>query len=101
MQIDFELKYPLHLRRFKGEERVVLVDMAHTPVAHFVNHSHAYEIVRLVNCAYKLVSDLSQKPYEHVADTPDHPRRSEIGTGLPDPAGTDSVGNSDRIEKAV
>src|SRR4029077_7017535 len=86
VKIDLDLKYPLYLRRFKGEERVVLVDAVSTPIAHFVNYNHAYEIVRLTNAAYKLVSDLSQKPYENPASTPRDLGRSEAGTGISDPA---------------
>jgi hypothetical protein len=87
MHIDLELKYPLHLKRFLKEERIAIVDSAGTPVAQAVNYVHAYEIVRLANCAYNLVSDLSQKkPYENPAKPPDDPGRPEAGPGIPDPA---------------
>lgn len=91
MQIDFELKYPLHIKRFLNEERLAIVDMAGTPVAQAVNYAHTYELVRLANCAYKLMYDLSQKrPYENTAKTPRDFGRPETEPGIPDPTETDS-----------
>lgn len=61
MNIELELKYPLHLRRY-GDGTVVIVDSGWTEVAKATEFSQAYELVRLANYAYKLVSDLSLKP---------------------------------------
>jgi hypothetical protein len=63
-KIELELKYPLYIKR---GTQIWIVDSAHTPVAHFVNYHHAFEVVRLANCCYRLLSDLSQKPYENPA----------------------------------
>ena len=99
MNIDLELQYPLYLKRFRDSERIAIVDSAGTPIAQCVNHAHAYELVRLANCAYKLMSDLSQKPYENPAKPPDDPGRTETGPGIPDPAGTDSPRAHDRTQE--
>ena len=96
LKIDLELKYPLWLKRFLNEERIAIIDSAGTPVGQCVNYLHAYELVRLANCAYKLMSDLSLKsPHENPAKTPRDPGRTETGSGIPDPAKTDSPGNRD------
>lgn len=90
MQTNLELTYPLHLKRFLNQERIAIVDSAGIPVAQAVNYDHAYEIVRLANCAYKLLSDIQQKkPYENSASTPRNLGRAETEPGIPDPAGTD------------
>jgi hypothetical protein len=67
LKIEFDLKYPLHLRRFRNEERIGILDSAGFPVATALNYNHAYEIVILANSAYRLLSDLSKKPYENPA----------------------------------
>jgi hypothetical protein len=72
MQIELELKYPLNLRRFIGEERVAIVDAIGIPIAQAVNYNHAYELVRLANCCYALMNDLSQK-------RPDGPQPRNLG----------------------
>jgi hypothetical protein len=89
-KIDLELKYPLWIKRFLREERIAIVDSAGIPVAQAVNYNHAFEIVRLANCAYKLMNDLSQKPYENPANPPDNPGRAKAGAGLLDPTQTHS-----------
>jgi glycine/D-amino acid oxidase-like deaminating enzyme len=101
MQIDLELKYPLHLRRY-GNGRVVIVDSGWAEVGESANFDHAYEIVRLANLAYRLVSDLSQKrPHEYPARSPRNLGLSETGSGIPDPTETDGPGDRDRAEKAI
>jgi hypothetical protein len=87
MHIDLELRYPLYLRRLKGEEMVAIIDYVGTPVAQAVNYNHAYEIVRLANCAYKLMSDLSEKASNEQSGKP--PRDLGLSTpdsGLSDPS---------------
>jgi hypothetical protein len=79
LKIEFRLKYPLHLRRFRGEERVVMVDSASIPVAHFVNYQHAFEIVRLANACYTLLKDLSNEPVPGK-----EPRNLAVGAQDPD-----------------
>jgi hypothetical protein len=88
LKIEFGLKYPLYLKR-RSLDYIVAVDSAGTVVARFINYNHAYELVRLVNGAYKLFSDLSLKPYENPAKPAHDPRRPEIESGLPDPAKAD------------
>ena len=96
MQTNLELTYPLCLKRFLNQERIAIVDSAGIPVAQAVNYDHAYEVVRLANCAYKLLSDLSQnKPHENPANTPRNLGRAETEPGIPDPTQTDSPGNRD------
>ena len=110
MQIDLQLKYPLHIRRY-GNGQVIIVDMAWTEIATGSSYDQAYEIVRLANAAYKLMFDLSQKrhetgkqarnlglseqAYENPAKTPRDPGRSETEPGISDPAQTDSPGMRD------
>jgi len=90
MEIDLKLKYPLHLRRY-GDGRVIVVDMAWTEVAEARNYDHAYELVRLANCSYKLMNDLLEKaPYENPAKTPRNLGLTKAGAGISDSAGTDS-----------
>ena len=85
MQIDLNLKYPLHLRRY-GDGRVVVVDMAWTEVADATNYDQIYEIIFLANAAYKLMYDLSQKrPYENTSETPRNLGLAEAESGLSDP----------------
>lgn len=84
MKIDLELRYPLHLRRY-GDGRVVIVDMAWVEVAEATSYDQVYEIVRLANAAYELVSDLERKiPHANTPSTIDGPGRPEVGSGIPD-----------------
>ena len=105
MQIDLQLKYPLHIRRY-GNGQVIIVDMAWTEIATGSSYDQAYEIVRLANAAYKLMFDLSQKrhetgkqarnlglseqAYENPAKTPRNLGLTKAGAGISDSAGTDS-----------
>lgn len=89
LKSEFELKYPLYLKRFRDSERIAIVDSAGTPVAQAVNYDHAYEIVRLANCSYKLLSDLSQpRPYANPAKSTDDIGRTETEPRISDPTKT-------------
>ena len=90
MQIDLNLKYPLHIRRY-GNGQITIVDMAWNEVATATNYDQVWEIVTLANSAYKLMHDLTRKrPYENTPKTPRNLGLTEAERGISDPAGTDS-----------
>ena len=93
MNIDLALKYPLYIKR---GVQVWILDSAGIPVAQAIDYNRAYELVRLANCADRLMSDLSETPpHENPASTVDRPRRPEIGGRISDPAKTDRLRDHD------